>query len=139
MLEELKKFFQKQKSVIACYIFGSTLRPSKFKGDLDIAILVKEENLKNGITSVHNKIWLELSSFLKRKDIDLVILNVAPLLLKYEVVKNGKLIFERDIESRINFEVKTQLYYFDFLPIRRMFWKELVKRVEDGRFGEPSY
>jgi predicted nucleotidyltransferase len=130
---------KEEDEVIAVYIFGSTFKKYKFKEDLDIAILVKDTALKEGITKLQNKFYTKLRYSLKRQDIDIVILNTASLLLKYQVIKEGKLVYEKDIEERIDFEVKTMLLYFDFLPIRELFWQDLLERVKNGRFAKSSY
>ena len=124
--------------IVAAYLFGSTLKPRSFKGDLDIGFLLEEDALKGGTLPVRNRIYLELRKSLGRDDIDVVILNNAPLLLRYAVIKEGVLAYEKDTDRRIEFEVRTMLEHFDFSHIREMFWRDTLERLRDGRFAKPD-
>ena len=124
--------------LLAGYLFGSALKPYKFKGDLDIGLLLEEDALKDGTLNVQNHFYLGLRNSLEREDIDVVILNHASLLLRYAVIKEGLLVYEKDRNRRIEFEVRTMFEYFDFSPIRRMFWQDTSERLRDGRFAEPN-
>ena len=77
--------------VVAGYLFGSTLKRHEFKGDLDIGLLIEEDALKDGTVKIQNTIYLGLRDSLNREDIDVVILNIAPPLLRYGVIKEGGL------------------------------------------------
>ncbi len=125
--------------VVAGYLFGSTLKRHKFKGDLDIGLLIEEDALKDGALKVQNRIYLGLRDCLNREDIDVVILNIAPPLFRYGVIKEGGLVYEKDRDRRIEFEVRTMLEHFDFLHIRRMFWQDRLERLKDGRFAKPHH
>ncbi|HEX28646.1 TPA: hypothetical protein ENG04_01020 [Candidatus Poribacteria bacterium] len=125
--------------VVVGYLFGSTLKPYRFKGDLDIGLLIEEDALREGTLKIRNKIYLKLRAFLEREDIDVVILNNAPPLLRYAVIKEGMLVYEKDEERRVDFEVKTMLEYFDFSRIMEMFWQDMRERIRDGRFAEPYH
>jgi len=120
------------------YLFGSTLKPYKLKGDLDIGLLLEEDALKDGTLSIQNHFYLGLRNSLERQDIDVVILNRASLLLRYAVIKEGVLVYEKDRNRRIEFEVRTMLEYFDFSHVRRMFWQDTSKRLRDGKFAKPD-
>lgn len=125
--------------VVAGYLFGSTLKPYKFKGDLDIGLLLEENALKDGTLKIRNKIYLGLRDFLNREDIDVVVLNSAPALLRYAVIKEGILVYEKDRDRRIEFEVRTMFAHFDFSHIRRMFWRDMSERLRDGRFAKANH
>ena len=124
--------------VIAVYLFGSTLKPRGFKGDLDIALLVEERSLCEGVIRLQNRLYQRLRETLGRKDIDVVILNAAPSLLRYAAIKDGILICCRDDDKRVEFEVRTMLKYFDFSYLRRMFREDMLRRLRDGRFAKPD-
>jgi len=124
--------------LLAGYLFGSTLKPYKLKGDLDIGLLLEEDALKDGTLNIQNHFYLGLRNSLERQDIDVVILNRASLLLRYAVIKEGVLVYEKDRNRRIEFEVRTMLEYFDFSHVRRMFWQDTLERLRDGRFAKPD-
>jgi predicted nucleotidyltransferase len=126
-------------SIIAGYLFGSTVKPQGFKGDLDIGLLLEKRVLVEGIIEVQTRIYLRLKEILEREDIDVVILNRSSPLLRYAVIKEGILLYEGNRDRRIEFEVRTMLEHFDLSFMRRLFWEEIVKRVKDGRFAKSDY
>ncbi|MEW6069326.1 MAG: nucleotidyltransferase domain-containing protein [Candidatus Thermoplasmatota archaeon] len=129
----LRKYFSGKSNVLLAYFFGSSAK-GKLGRDLDIALLVNEKELKDGTIAVQTRYKVELMKLMNRTDIDVVILNDAPLLLRHEVIKAKKPIFVRDEATRIDFESMSELKYYDFLPYRKMFWEALKKRIKEGRF-----
>jgi len=57
---------------------------------------------------------------------DVRILNGAPLSFRHEVIKSGRLILTKDEESRIDFETLTFSHYFDFVPLRDRYLREVL-------------
>lgn len=64
--------------------------------------------------------------------LDIVSLNDAPLLLKYEVVAHGKPLYCENETERINFEVSVIKEYIDEEPIRKLYNQALHKRIIQG-------
>jgi hypothetical protein len=61
--------------------------------------------------------YLHLTSRLSRingNEVDLVILNDSPPLLKHQVIKYGRILYLRDEEARITLEARAQSEYLDF-------------------------
>jgi len=78
--------------------------------------------------------WTRLS------DIDLVVPNEAPPLLKHRVVTRGRVVFCRDERGRSRLEARTILEYLDFKPVLEIQYRCLKRRLEGGRFGvRPRY
>ena len=61
-----------------------------------------------------------------KKETDVIILNNASLFLKYVVLKEGKLIFEKSQEQRVSFELKATNEYFDFKPVLEKYNQRLM-------------
>jgi uncharacterized protein len=61
--------------------------------------------------------------------VDVVVLNRAGEILKYEVRRSGKLVFERSPEMRKNAEIRGRKSYEDFLHLH----KRYVRKVLYGR------
>jgi len=61
----------------------------------------------------------ELATVLNVKDekINLVVLNDADLELAYKVISEGSVVFERDVEKRVDFEVRVLKSYLNFKPV----------------------
>lgn len=48
--------------------------------------------------------------------VDVTILNSASLEMAYEIITTGRLLFESDVELRLQYEIKIKGMYFDFQP-----------------------
>jgi hypothetical protein len=125
--------------VTLAYLFGSaaTGEMTPFS-DVDIALVLDE-----GHTSIPNRLKLELAleaEIAERcglSQVDVRIINDAPLVLRGQVVTEGILLFARNDESRIDFETHTRSDYFDFLPLaesaRNAFFADVRERGLDGQ------
>jgi uncharacterized protein len=108
--------------VLVAYLFGShAVGRAGPASDRDIAVL-----LAPVLTPQERGRWkLELIGRLidaYRSDaIDLVVLNDAPPLLRFEVIRVRHVLYNRDDEARVAFEVRTMQEWFDWAPrYRRM-------------------
>ena len=108
-----------------CYLFGSqTTKNTVSDSDVDLAVFF-EKNQVNDFFERRLELIGELSKLLG-KEADVVVLNTAPPFLRYVVLKEGKLIFERDKGKRIDFELKSLNEYFDFKPILEKYHQRLL-------------
>lgn len=134
--ETLSAFFKKRDEVLLAYLFGSVAEDKQNKlSDLDIAVLVERDKLgklDEQPFGYQVSAMTDLISLLKTNDVDLVILNYATPLLSHEVIKYGEVIFCRDEEMRIQFEVRTLQQYIDTKPLRDIQHEYLVRRIKSG-------
>ncbi len=132
----LSAFFKKRDEVLLAYLFGSVAEDKQNKlSDLDIAVLVEGDKLgklDEQPFGYQVSAMTDLISLLKTNDVDLVILNYATPLLSHEVIKYGEVIFCRDEEMRIQFEVRTLQQYIDTKPLRDIQHEYLVRRIKSG-------
>jgi hypothetical protein len=75
---------------------------------------------------------MKLEKLKTKKNIEVIILNGAPLLFIYQVLKYGKPIFIRDEKFRITFESSMLDRYFDFLPFIQEYNKIRFERLNHG-------
>jgi predicted nucleotidyltransferase len=66
-----------------------------------------------------------------RRPVDVVILNRAPLVLRNQVLKYGRLIYERDHHQRVAFEVQSRFAYFDFKPVLDLLHSTLLRQIQE--------
>ncbi|RLE12476.1 nucleotidyltransferase domain-containing protein [Candidatus Aerophobetes bacterium] len=112
--EKLRDFFQKRKEVILVYIFGSQAKGiASSLSDVDIAVYLDEKLTRHQRFDLRLFLINRVCSLLGFKKIDLVILNDAPLILQYSILKDGVILYSRDEPKRINIEVKIMSKYFD--------------------------
>ncbi|MGI9951491.1 nucleotidyltransferase domain-containing protein [Moorellaceae bacterium AZ2] len=76
----------------------------------------------------------ELQQQLRRR-VDIVVFNEAPLVLRFHILQDGKLLFCREPLARIRFHEKTVREFLDFPPILKMQAQYLRQRLENGTFG----
>ena len=125
--DKLIQFLKSDSRIILAYIFGSQVKGNTGPmSDYDIAVFLSEIPSDTYKYELSNRIARILDS-----TVDLVILNVAPVELKYAVVANGRLIHEKDKAARVEFEGDTLSRYFDFLPVLRKQRAEILKETKN--------
>lgn len=137
-LSKLGQTFAGEQDVLLAYLFGSRARGNAGPlSDVDIGVLLTASHQDCGIGSErHLALFRLVSSTLATDEIDLVILNTAPVTLRYRVIVEGKVLFCRDDRKRILFEVETAGRYLDTIPLRREYSVRFLKRLLEGRLGE---
>lgn len=114
-------------NIIFAYIFGSFVQNNlQVDSDIDIAIYL-ERDLD---TDIYLKIKMDLLDAIKR-EVDLVILNESPPLLKYEIYKNNILLFTRDRTIESNHKVKTLFQYNDMKKYLDLTYNKTIERLKE--------
>ena len=104
--EDLHRVFEKYERIMLVYLFGSLARGQETSlSDVDIAVLLEE--LPDDLLGFTLNLIDELSVILGDR-VDLVFLNEAPPLLRHQVIKHGRVIYQRSEEERVGFEVKSE-------------------------------
>lgn len=112
ILPKANYFLENYQKVIFAYLFGSLARDKALPlSDIDIAIYLKEgaDFSQEKMTILRN-----LMDILGTEEIDLVLLNIAPLTLKARIVGNKKILVDKDPFLRHSFESLVLREYFDF-------------------------
>ena len=134
LFPKLRDELEKDGSVLFVYIFGSygrgTVGPLS---DVDIAVFLDER--LDDFWPKRLELIEKTTRTLRTDEVDLIVLNEAPLLLRYQVIKTGRLLFSNDEERRIDFEAKTIDFYLDTEPLRKLAWQTIVRRVKEGTYG----
>jgi len=112
LLPEANYFLENYPKVVFAYLFGS-LTKGKVNplSDIDVALY-----LKKGTNFFREKMVIleELIDIFGTEEIDLVILNTAPLTLKARIVSAKKILVDKDPFLRHSFESLVMREYFDF-------------------------
>ena len=105
----------------------------------------QKSNGKTGTTNQTGKsineleIEDELAARFTLSLVDVRVINSAPVLLRGEVVTHGRLLYARDEDSRIEFETRTRMEYFDFLPAAELYRKTFFENLRQrGLSGQRS-
>jgi len=113
----LTEFFQAHpRGVAAVYLFGSAARgTARADSDIDVGVLLTETPPPTFDAQPY-----ELEADLERRlgrPVDVVVLNRAPVDLRTRVLRDGRLVLDREPSVRIQFEVQTRNEAFDLEPI----------------------
>jgi uncharacterized protein len=107
----VRRVLEKYPNVIFAYLFGSQVRGNTTPmSDVDIAVFIEGNNLSDSKLTIIG----DLIGGLETDEIDLVILNMAPLSLKGRILRNREILVDRKPFLRHSFESLTLREYFDF-------------------------
>jgi predicted nucleotidyltransferase len=111
-----KKVFENNPNVIAAWAFGSAkegeIRPGS---DLDLSVLFD----KSPSLNERAELLIQLQRALNFDDVDLVVLNGASPITRFEAV-SGRLIFSRDASRQAEFVSLTAREYEDEMAL--LYW-----------------
>ena len=118
LIPQASEYFKARKDVRFAYLFGSlalgTFNPLS---DIDLAVYLK----KRKIAEKRLEIIGDLADILKTDEIDLVILNTAPLSLRMRILKQKKILADNAPFFRHKYESYTMRAYFDFSKLEHRF------------------
>ena len=122
-IDSLAGLLRKDKNIIFAYLFGSLSKGRVHRlSDIDVALYLKRIKPLDYL-----KLFREISETLGTDEIDLVILNNAPLSLTGRILQTRKILADKDSFLRHKYESMTLRKFFDFQV------KE--KNILQGRYG----
>ncbi|AOQ22675.1 hypothetical protein MTAT_26790 [Moorella thermoacetica] len=123
LLNRVQHFFATRNIELA-YLFGSRARGKAGPlSDYDFAILDPNMGRDDG----YYRLILDLSALMGGASVDVVMLKFAPVELQYRVIKEGFLLYQKDVYTRVEFEGNVLSRYFDFLPVLRQQREDVLK------------
>ncbi|MBU4512940.1 nucleotidyltransferase domain-containing protein [Patescibacteria group bacterium] len=134
--QQIKKLCQKYK-VNTLYLFGSqaTGKTSKLS-DWDFAVQLKNTIKPSRFFGYQIKLNSELMRLLDADvgELDVVVLNQdeTPLLLKYNVIKDGQILYCLNQDQRKDLEFETMRDYLDWEYYEDLFSKIFLKKLASG-------
>lgn len=118
-----------QRDVLFAYFYGSRALELEIPGaDIDVAVYLKPSMTNHYILRERELTGLLVSS-LRTDAVDLRLLNVLPLILRYQVLKEGRLLFSRDEMARAEFETSVMIRYFELKPYLQEYMDMLRLRL----------
>ena len=119
------------------YLHGSAPagRATPFS-DVDVALVAGEEIEPDRRLQLMLRVQLALADRCGIGNADVRVIDDAPLVLRGRVVTEGVPVYVRHEAERIEFEVRTRLLYFDYLPTHRDMQERFFRRIrERGLYG----
>jgi uncharacterized protein len=128
----LKKVMEKNEEVLFAYLYGSYVYNSDdFKSDIDVAVYLKPSDIK-GYIKKEEELTISVVTKIHKDRIDLRILNVLPLLLQYNVLKDGIPILVREERERVDFETRVMNRFFELKPYIDEYQQMLSLKIKAG-------
>lgn len=130
-IEKLKKFISEidvNHPIELAYLFGSFARGTQNdESDIDLAVLFKNKHSDIEEITIRGELS-DRGEFILGRKVDIVSLEKAPLLLKYEIVKDGVVL--KDSSERGNFESLVLREYFDFKYYSEIYNKAVIESIK---------
>jgi predicted nucleotidyltransferase len=134
-LERLSHALDKE-GVVAAMLIGSQARGTAGPlSDVDIAIWHYPALDSRGRLDLRLSLAQDAGRALGTDEIDIVMLNRAPPLMRHRAIRDGKRLVERDYDERVRMETRAILDYLDTAPLRAELGRGVRRRIEEGRFG----
>lgn len=131
----ISDYLEERTEILFAYLFGSFLKTEVYH-DIDIAIFVKDDFPVNDLQKFpfgyQSMITGYLSKLLKSENIDLVLLNNAPLLITNRIINQGQLLFEKDRFKRVSFENYNRKLFIDTENFRKIKTYYLKKKINQN-------
>src|SRR5918996_6061684 len=119
--------------VVFAYLFGSQAKGKTHpRSDVDVAVYVED----SGPQDRYLDLRLKLPAGLERArvgNVEVLVLNEAPLPLKGRVVRERKILYSRDEAARVRFETRTLDDFLDFEIHARPLAQALLRATAEGR------
>lgn len=128
--EKIEKIFDR-KGVLLAYVFGSVSDENVGPlSDIDFAAYFKDSLPKSKRRKLHLDILNDLIEVLG-DDIDLVTMNDAGLLLNFNIIRSGEIIFKKSEDDRIRIESRTVRKNLDMRYYRKRHADAKIKKIAE--------
>ncbi|MBI4366087.1 MAG: nucleotidyltransferase domain-containing protein [Deltaproteobacteria bacterium] len=126
------KYLGKQPGIGTIYLFGSRAKgKAAVSSDVDIAVLYEADQVPDARTLLDLR--ENLAAHLQVDRVDLVLLNRANPILKYQVFRYGKCLLNRNTRHHKRFLVRSMTEYADVKRMRAPIERSLSKGRIYGR------
>jgi len=107
--------------ISAAWLFGSEARgEARPDSDLDIALLfARRGTTALDVYELLGRLAAHLESLVPGRRIDLVLLEQQAPVFQHQMLREGRLVYDRDPRRRVDFESDAMVRYFDFEPLHR--------------------
>jgi uncharacterized protein len=122
--------------VVAAMLIGSQARGNPGPlSDVDIAVWHDPDLDSRDRFNLQLSLASDAGRALRTDEVDVVMLNDAPPLMRHRAIREGKRLVERDQDERVRLETRAILDYLDTAPLRAELGRGVRRRMEEGRFG----
>ena len=124
--------------VVLAYLFGSEAKgTANRESDIDIAVLLSDQIPQAEYGQRVVDLNTELIGIFRRGAVDVALLNTAPPLLAFQVVRHGVVIYDPH-HRYVSFYIDTFNCYADTQPLRDLQWHYYLKRQRAKSQNSPN-
>jgi uncharacterized protein len=132
-LDEIALVLAKAPTVRLAVVFGSAARGSAGpNSDIDLGV-----SLQAGADDTLASLAVEVERATGTR-VDLVSLDDAPPLLRFEIARGGHLLVERAEHAWAGFRARAMIDWWDWAPTARMMHRVMVERLREEAAGGPA-
>lgn len=122
-MDALRQVLERAPGVVLAVLFGSGARDTARRAsDLDVGVLFDE----GPDSAVPMTVALERAT---GRSVDLIRLDQAPPLLRFEIARTGRVIVERRGHAWSDFRARAMVDWWDWAPTARMLHEAAAARV----------
>ena len=115
--QRIASVLEPRREVLEAYLFGSHAQGrAQPHSDIDVAVYIDESLAEEGAFGYRAQLITEIMAGLQSNEIDLLILNQAPPVLYYHVLRDGIRVLSRDLAATTTREGRAASRYCDFVP-----------------------
>jgi len=130
---QLTERFEGRSEIIAVYLYGSHAEGhANALSDMDIGVLVRDGLAKERLWELEDFLAADLGRALRTDNLDLIVLNLAPLRIRYEVITRGKVLYSADDGARADFESYSLHRYWDFQKYLEEYDRCFLTRIKEA-------
>ena len=117
IIKHLSEALAAREEILEAYLFGSRARgEARPESDVDVAVYIDEALADDGHWGYRAELTTYLMVALDTNEVDVVVLNEAPILLYHRVLRDGARLLSRDLRATTTRAGRALSQYFDFLP-----------------------
>jgi len=125
-----------REGVVGAMLIGSQARGEPHPlSDVDVAVWHEPDLDSSQRLRLRLDLIAAAEAALGTAEIDLIMLNGAPPLLRQRALSDGVRLVERDRDERVRLETRAILDYCDTAPLRAQQGRALRQRIREGTFG----
>lgn len=115
-------------NVALAYLFGSSVLGTRGGlSDIDIGIVTL--GTQKSYLDLYDSLYNLFSELYPKEEIDIVFLDRAPLVLRFEVVTTGKVLYRISKEFEYNYKERVIKEYIDIKPLLEIQDRILLERI----------
>lgn len=133
LMSQLTERLEGRSEVIAVYLYGSHAEGhANVLSDMDIGVLIKDGLARERLWEIEDALAADLGRALRTDNVDLIVFNLAPLRIRYEVITRGEVLYSADDGARADFESCSLRRYWDFKKYLEEYDRCFLTRIQEA-------